>query len=849
MATRFGVHPKTLFVALIAATLLLVVTTMLPARAANPTTMSFQGKVVNANGTNVTDGSYNFVFKLYTVSSGGVTLWTESDTLTVTAGVFQVNLGATCSFFVAAACNSSTPIDFNANPNLYLGVTFNADPAGEMSPRVQLQSVPFAFNSDKVGGLSASQLVQLSPGSQQTGNINVSGTTTSATSVITPSLTSAGALSISSGGATNVTLDTGATGGTIAIGGATATVLNLSRTGQTTTVNGALAVNQNATFNSNVIMTFGGTENLATTSDLAGTVNGISFIGTPSATAGATNGVFVQQASSANANGLDNALTIDNANSTLPIGSAINISNSGGGGFTNLISNPNFTVDGNAQIAAKGLDYFDPSKLTGVSTTVGSGGVTGSNFGGVLSTGAVIETTDSYAQEFVASLANATTNNRNVGDSGNWYFNNNAQTQTRSQDFSLNGGYFAIITNATANRGGLVAEGATPGTLDAPLNAANLPIVQMKVRAGVVQATDDVFWGMADTAIAQTVNNTLPTNGIFFWSNNSTGATGWQGVVRNAGVTVGTVNCTGGIGTNFATGRIVVVNSTTVRFFMDTDATNGVDLIDCGTVTGTLPTANLAMEMYVIHTSTTASSFDLDYARFWQDDKPPISAAQAANDVISSLTQADIATGSDTVVATPDPTAISSPDIQNTTADPVTPAPLSGLQTSPTKGGTTQLADASGTARFTFDTAGNATLARGLNIASANVSGGLTVGGDATFAGLSTFQKLATFIGKTIFRQDVQFQGHITLASDSAGYAKLLKGEAIVHVNFSTAYDTTPIVSASATDGQFVLTSVSNITPQGFDITVAVPVTADTSFTWTAVGVTNPTTSTNPVTL
>src|SRR6201995_5600826 len=99
-----------------------------PALAANPTTISFQGKVVNSNGTNVTDGSYGFVFKLYTVSSGGTAVWTESDTLSVTAGVFQVNLGANCPFFTANACNGSTPINFSTSNSLFLGITFNSDP-------------------------------------------------------------------------------------------------------------------------------------------------------------------------------------------------------------------------------------------------------------------------------------------------------------------------------------------------------------------------------------------------------------------------------------------------------------------------------------------------------------------------------------------------------------------------------------------------------------------------------------------------------------------------------------------------------------------------------------------------
>jgi hypothetical protein len=148
------------------------------ANATNPSTISFQGKVVNANGTNVTDGTYTFLFKLYTVSSGGTAVWTETDSIAVTSGVFQVNLGANCSFFTAATCNNNTPINFGTNPNLYLGITFNSDPAGEMSPRVQLQSVPYAYNSDNLGGIAASSYAQLSPAAKQTGNINISGSLT-----------------------------------------------------------------------------------------------------------------------------------------------------------------------------------------------------------------------------------------------------------------------------------------------------------------------------------------------------------------------------------------------------------------------------------------------------------------------------------------------------------------------------------------------------------------------------------------------------------------------------------------------------------------------------------------------
>jgi hypothetical protein len=121
--------------------------------------ISFQGKVTNPNGTNVANGSYGFVFKLYTGASGGVATWTESDTLTVTDGVFQVNLGAVTTL--------PGSVDFNSD-NIYLGITFNSDPAGEMAPRIQLTASPYAFNADKLDGLDSTGFVQIAPAAAQT---------------------------------------------------------------------------------------------------------------------------------------------------------------------------------------------------------------------------------------------------------------------------------------------------------------------------------------------------------------------------------------------------------------------------------------------------------------------------------------------------------------------------------------------------------------------------------------------------------------------------------------------------------------------------------------------------------
>lgn len=109
--------------------------------------INFQGKVVNANGTNVTNGNYDFVFSIYTVATAGTAVWTETRTaanqVAVTDGIFRVSLGS-----ITALPGS---IDFNTD-NIYLGINFNSD--GEMTPRVQFTAVPQAFNALKVAGLT-----------------------------------------------------------------------------------------------------------------------------------------------------------------------------------------------------------------------------------------------------------------------------------------------------------------------------------------------------------------------------------------------------------------------------------------------------------------------------------------------------------------------------------------------------------------------------------------------------------------------------------------------------------------------------------------------------------------------
>ena len=106
--------------------------------------INFQGKLVNnPSATNVSNTSYTVVFTIYDNPSGGTALWTETQTVTTADGIFRVALGSV----------NPIPSNFNFNwSNLYLGIKVNSD--AEMTPRVQLAAVPYAFNAQQVAGLT-----------------------------------------------------------------------------------------------------------------------------------------------------------------------------------------------------------------------------------------------------------------------------------------------------------------------------------------------------------------------------------------------------------------------------------------------------------------------------------------------------------------------------------------------------------------------------------------------------------------------------------------------------------------------------------------------------------------------
>ncbi len=264
--------------------------------------ISFQGKLTNTDGTNVTDGNYSLRFRIYTDPSAdtgscaNTCKWEETQgSVSVSGGIFHVNLGSVTSL--------PGSVDFNGS-TLYLGIKVSTD--AEMTPRVRLTAAPYAFNSDTLDGLDSSAFVQLSGG-----NINIgSGTVTSGAvngitvgSTLQPS--SSGALTVSSNGSNALTLTSGAaatwssTSGLLTIQGAGGVTVN------TPNVSGA----------SSAITLQSGNSSAGTAGNV--TIDtGTTSTGTPTINIASSNAEAVQIGN----NSSNPAVTIDSGTGTIAIG-------------------------------------------------------------------------------------------------------------------------------------------------------------------------------------------------------------------------------------------------------------------------------------------------------------------------------------------------------------------------------------------------------------------------------------------------------------------------------------------------------------------------------------------------
>ena len=97
-----------------------------------PAVLIQQGRLFDATGTPKT-GTVTMVFNLYAAATGGSSLWTEVDSVTLDQGYFSVQLGG----------KTVLPSTLWDGAIKYIGVTVGNDP--EMAPREPVTSVPYAL--------------------------------------------------------------------------------------------------------------------------------------------------------------------------------------------------------------------------------------------------------------------------------------------------------------------------------------------------------------------------------------------------------------------------------------------------------------------------------------------------------------------------------------------------------------------------------------------------------------------------------------------------------------------------------------------------------------------------------
>jgi hypothetical protein len=108
-----------------------------------PQTMNYQGSLSDSLGAPV-NGPVDMTFTLYDALTGGAALWTETQTVQVTSGIFNVQLGAVVPL--------TTPLFDNT---VYLGIAVGLDP--EMTPRQTLDVFGYSLRSH--GAINAFNLI------------------------------------------------------------------------------------------------------------------------------------------------------------------------------------------------------------------------------------------------------------------------------------------------------------------------------------------------------------------------------------------------------------------------------------------------------------------------------------------------------------------------------------------------------------------------------------------------------------------------------------------------------------------------------------------------------------------
>ena len=145
-------------------------------------TLTYQGKITNADGVPPPDGLYNMRFRIYDQAASGTLLWSEiwdgtnqglaGSKVQVTGGIFTVELNSLCGNWVGA-CSSNGGVSFTSD-SFYLQVELDYDGNGTFeevfTPRKRFTATPYSMNADKLDGHDSLEFL-LKEGDTMAGNL------------------------------------------------------------------------------------------------------------------------------------------------------------------------------------------------------------------------------------------------------------------------------------------------------------------------------------------------------------------------------------------------------------------------------------------------------------------------------------------------------------------------------------------------------------------------------------------------------------------------------------------------------------------------------------------------------
>lgn len=175
----------TLFLSILTVLFVLLQPPSVSALTTVPTKMNFQGRLTDTSGNIKPNGTYNMRLKLYTVASGGSSVWSEDRLVSVTQGITLTN----GLFSIQLGEITSLPATLFASGPLYLEVELptpatatTSSPVwteGAMTPRNQMATSAYAYNAETLDGIDSADFGRISTANTFTAANSFNGATVS----------------------------------------------------------------------------------------------------------------------------------------------------------------------------------------------------------------------------------------------------------------------------------------------------------------------------------------------------------------------------------------------------------------------------------------------------------------------------------------------------------------------------------------------------------------------------------------------------------------------------------------------------------------------------------------------